>query len=157
MSKLSEFFWKEKRLVLWGRVRCPWALIIPLILEVMRQPLEDAMVTISRASTSLRFPARFMLVAAMNPCPCGYYGDPDRECACTPVQIQRYQNRLSGPLLDRIDMHVEVPAVKVKEIESSEKNGSSSADMRQRVNSARQIQGRRYAGEPTFHPGQWCV
>ncbi|MDW7771844.1 MAG: YifB family Mg chelatase-like AAA ATPase [Desulfobulbaceae bacterium] len=120
------------------------------VLEVMRQPLEDGMVTISRASTSLRFPARFMLVAAMNPCPCGYYGDPDRECACTPVQIQRYQNRLSGPLLDRIDMHVEVPAVKVKEIESSE-NGSSSADMRQRVNSARQIQGRRYAGADSVY------
>jgi magnesium chelatase family protein len=115
------------------------------VLEVMRQPLEDGVVTISRASTSLRFPARFMLVAAMNPCPCGYYGDPVRECTCTPVQIQRYQARLSGPLLDRIDMHVEVPAPAIKEIEGKEK-GRGSATMRQRVNQARQVQGQRYAG-----------
>jgi magnesium chelatase family protein len=84
-----------------------------------------------------------MLVAAMNPCPCGYYGDQARECTCTPVQIQRYQGRLSGPLLDRIDMHVEVPAVKIREMEKGE-NGASSAMMRERVSRARRIQDERY-------------
>ncbi|HFQ90473.1 MAG TPA: ATP-binding protein, partial [Desulfobulbus sp.] len=79
------------------------------VLEVMRQPLEDGVVTIARAAMSLRFPARFMLVTAMNPCPCGYLGDLSKECTCTPVQVQRYRSRLSGPLLDRIDLHVEVP------------------------------------------------
>ncbi len=113
------------------------------VLEVMRQPLEDGVVTISRAASSLQFPARFMLVAAMNPCPCGYYGDQTRECTCSPVQIQRYQGRLSGPLLDRIDMHVEVPAVKIREIEKDE-NGMSSAMMRDRVMGARRIQDERY-------------
>jgi len=115
------------------------------VLEVMRQPLEDGLVTISRAATSLQFPARFMLVAAMNPCPCGYFGDPVRECTCTPVQIHRYQSRLSGPLLDRIDMHVDVPAVKVKDIEKGT-NGVDSATMRQRVKTARQMQDERYKG-----------
>ena len=113
------------------------------VLEVMRQPLEDGVVVISRASSSIQFPARFMLVAAMNPCPCGYYGDQIKECTCTPIQIQRYQSRLSGPLLDRIDMHVEVPAVKVREIEKGE-NGVNSATMRKRVEAARKIQGERY-------------
>lgn len=116
------------------------------VLEVMRQPLEDGVVTISRASSSLRFPARFMLVAAMNPCPCGYYGDQTKECTCTPIQIQRYQSRLSGPLLDRIDMHVEVPAVKVRDMEKGA-DGVSSATMRERVKTARQIQDERYKDE----------
>ena len=86
------------------------------VLEVMRQPLEDGSVTIARAALSVTFPARFMLAAAMNPCPCGFFGDPTRECHCTPPQIQRYVSKISGPLLDRIDIHIEVPAVKYKEL-----------------------------------------
>ena len=86
------------------------------VLEVMRQPLEDGNVTISRAVTSITYPASFMLMAAMNPCPCGYYGDPKKECSCTPIQIHRYRTKVSGPLLDRIDIHVEVPPVKYKEL-----------------------------------------
>jgi len=86
------------------------------VLEVMRQPLEDGAVTISRAAVSVTFPSRFMLAAAMNPCPCGYFGDPTRECHCTPPMIQRYVSKISGPLLDRIDIHIEVPAVKYKEL-----------------------------------------
>src|ERR1700674_1237400 len=86
------------------------------VLEVMRQPLEDGAVTISRAAVSVTFPARFMLAAAMNPCPCGYFGDPTRDCHCTPPMIQRYVSKISGPLLDRIDIHIEVPAVKYKEL-----------------------------------------
>ena len=87
-------------------------------LEVMRQPLEDGQVTISRAAGSLTFPSEFILVAAMNPCPCGYFGDLKRECRCSPVQVQRYRQRISGPLLDRIDLHIEVPAVEYREISS---------------------------------------
>ena len=86
------------------------------VLEVMRQPLEDGAVTISRAAASVRFPSRFMLAAAMNPCPCGYSGDPTRECHCPPPMIQRYVSKIPGPLLDRIDIHIEVPAVKYKEL-----------------------------------------
>jgi len=86
------------------------------VLEVMRQPLEDGAVTIARAAISVTFPSRFMLAAAMNPCPCGYFGDPTRECHCTPPMIQRYVSKISGPLLDRIDIHIEVPSVKYKEL-----------------------------------------
>jgi predicted ATPase with chaperone activity len=86
------------------------------VLEVMRQPLEDGSVTIARAAVSVTFPSRFMLAAAMNPCPCGYFADPTRECHCTPPMIQRYVSKISGPLLDRIDIHIEVPAVKYKEL-----------------------------------------
>ena len=85
-------------------------------LEVMRQPLEDGKVTVSRAAGSVTFPSEFMLVAAMNPCPCGYFGDLKRECRCGPVQVQRYRQRISGPLLDRIDLHIEVPAVEYRDI-----------------------------------------
>jgi magnesium chelatase family protein len=113
------------------------------VLEVLRQPLEDGTVTIARAATSLRFPANFMLVAAMNPCPCGFLGDRVRECICTPVQVQRYRSRLSGPLLDRIDLHVEVPPVRVEDIDRSGP-GESSELIRQRVNRARQKQGVRF-------------
>ncbi len=113
------------------------------VLEVLRQPLEDGEVTIARAATSMNFPARIMLVAAMNPCPCGYLGDNVRECTCTPVQIQRYRGRLSGPLLDRIDMHVDVPAVKVKEL-TALSNGESSASIQKRVEQARQKQRERF-------------
>jgi magnesium chelatase family protein len=108
-------------------------------LEVMRQPLEDGDVTISRAAGSLTFPARFMLVAAMNPCPCGFYGDVKRECRCSPRQIENYRQRISGPLLDRIDLHVEVPLVDFREL-SSGAPGEKSADIRTRVIAARTIQ-----------------
>ena len=81
------------------------------VLEVLRQPLEDGVVTLSRAAVSLTYPARFMLAAAMNPCPCGYRGDPLRQCRCAPLDVERYRSRVSGPLLDRIDIHLEVPAV----------------------------------------------
>lgn len=120
------------------------------VLEVMRQPLEDGNVTIARAATSLRFPASFMLVAAMNPCPCGFLGDKVKECSCTPVQVQRYRSRLSGPLLDRIDMHVEVPPVHVQEI-SSRQPGESSKDIRERVNRARGLQQHRFSSLTSVH------
>jgi magnesium chelatase family protein len=113
------------------------------VLEVMRQPLEDGRVTIARASLSLTYPAQFMLAAAMNPCPCGYNTDPSHECSCTPLQIQRYLARISGPLLDRIDIHVEVPAVKYTEL-SSTTNGEPSAEIRERVKRARNIQLQRF-------------
>ncbi len=115
-------------------------------LEVMRQPLEDGKVTISRAVGSITFPARFMLVAAMNPCMCGYYGDLKRECRCGPASIQKYRQRISGPLLDRIDLHVEVPAVEYKTLSSNEITESSEA-IRQRVENARMIQRERFAKE----------
>lgn len=118
------------------------------VLEVMRQPMEDGCVTIARAATSLRFPARFMLVAAMNPCPCGFFGDPRKECTCTPVQIQRYQSKLSGPLLDRIDMHVGVPPVRVEDIDRAEP-GLRSAVIKERVQGARAIQSKRFSAHQT--------
>ncbi|MBQ9345134.1 MAG: YifB family Mg chelatase-like AAA ATPase [Kiritimatiellae bacterium] len=117
------------------------------VLEVMRQPLEDGVVTISRASGTVSFPCRFMLVAAMNPCPCGHFGDPRKECRCTPMQMQRYRNRISGPLLDRIDIHVEVPAVEYQQLASVEK-GESSAAIRDRVQAARAIQRERFTAAP---------
>jgi magnesium chelatase family protein len=108
------------------------------VLEVLRQPLEDRRVTISRAAMTLTFPASFMLAAAMNPCPCGFYNDPVRECRCTPPQIQRYIGRVSGPLLDRIDIHVDVPAVRFKELsDSGAPEGETSAEVRARVVAAR--------------------
>lgn len=120
------------------------------VLEVLRQPLEDGTVTIARAATSLNFPARFMLVAAMNPCPCGFLGDRVRSCTCSPPQIQRYRSRLSGPLLDRIDMHVEVPSVQVQEL-IGQPVGESSAAIRERVNLARARQRQRFSGSPTLY------
>lgn len=112
------------------------------VLEVLRQPLEDGQVTISRAAGSVRFPARFMLVCAMNPCHCGWYGHPSGRCRCTPAQISRYQGRISGPLLDRIDILVEVPALDFDDL-SHRSEGESSAAIRARVNSARARQARR--------------
>jgi magnesium chelatase family protein len=112
------------------------------VLDVLRQPLEDGEVTISRAAMSLTFPARFMLASAMNPCPCGFYGDPLHECNCTPPLIQRYLSRISGPLLDRIDLHIQVPAVKYKELAEEEKSEESAA-IRERILAARQSQSRR--------------
>jgi magnesium chelatase family protein len=113
------------------------------VLEVLRQPLEDGMVTLSRAAISLSYPANFMLVAAMNPCPCGYYTDPDHECKCTPEQVNRYLSRVSGPLLDRIDIHVEVPRVTWKEL-SSKADAESSTEIQQRVSLARRRQRERF-------------
>lgn len=119
------------------------------VLEVLRQPLEDGQVTIVRASMALTFPARFMLSAAMNPCPCGFFNSPTRECQCTPPQIQRYVSRISGPLLDRIDIHIDVPAVPYKEL-ASESEGEPSLQIRQRVLRARQLQLKRFSGEKIF-------
>jgi magnesium chelatase family protein len=112
-------------------------------LEVLRQPLEDGQVTISRAAGALTFPSRFMLVAAMNPCPCGYYGDPKRECRCSSTVIERYRRKISGPLLDRIDIHVEVPLVDFREL-SKETQGEKSEQIRSRVSAARAIQTQRF-------------
>ncbi len=113
------------------------------VLEVMRQPLEDHTVTIARASMSLSFPARFMLAAAMNPCPCGYFNDKSRECMCTPPMIQRYVAKISGPLLDRIDIHIEVPAVQYKELRGGAA-AEGSAQIRTRVMAARERQRQRF-------------
>jgi magnesium chelatase family protein len=122
-------------------------------LEVLRQPLEDGDVTLSRASGSLTFPARFMLVGAMNPCPCGYKTDPARECTCHPVQIERYLARLSGPLLDRIDLHLEVPRIPHEEL-LSRSAAESSASIRERVQAARERQRQRFEGSSTLANAQ---
>src|SRR5512137_1897305 len=115
-------------------------------LEVLRQPLEDKLVTISRAAGTLTFPANFMLVAAMNPCPCGYYGDPTKECTCAPSMVTRYQKRISGPLLDRIDIHVEVPRVPAsREKLTGERLGEPSSVVAARVEAARERQHQRFA------------
>jgi len=111
----------------------------------MRQPLEDGFVTIGRAAITLTYPARFTLVGAMNPCPCGYFGDPHHECTCTPAQIQNYVGKLSGPLLDRIDIHIEVPSVKYSEL-SGPSTGENSDTIRERVVKARRIQTERFKG-----------
>ncbi len=116
----------------------------PRVLEVLRQPIEDKVVTISRAQGSLTFPANFQLVAAMNPCPCGYYGDPLKPCTCSPGTVTKYQKRISGPLLDRIDIHIEVPRVEYEKL-SDARLGESSAVVRQRVETARQRQRQRFA------------
>jgi magnesium chelatase family protein len=115
-------------------------------LEVMRQPLEDGKVTIARAAATVTFPAQFMLVAAMNPCPCGYYGDTRRECRCSPITVQRYRQKISGPLLDRIDIHVEVPTVEIKDLRSDVLSESSSS-ISARVERARAIQQERFKKE----------
>jgi len=125
------------------------------VLEVMRQPLEDHTVTIARASMSLSFPARFMLAAAMNPCPCGYFNDKSRECLCTPPMIQRYVAKISGPLLDRIDIHIEVPAVQYKELRGGAA-AEGSTQIRDRVMAARERQRERFKkhGEKIFANAQ---
>lgn len=119
------------------------------VLEGLRQPLEDGVVTVTRASASIRYPARFMLVAATNPCPCGYYGDRTRECRCTPHQVRRYRARLSGPLLDRLDIHLDVPPVPVREL-GGESRQESSASIRARVIAARACQTARYRHERIY-------
>lgn len=116
-------------------------------LEVLRQPLEDGQVTISRAAGKFTFPSEFMLIAAMNPCPCGYLGDPKKQCRCSPGQIEKYRQRISGPLLDRIDLHVEVPSVDYKQLSSDEGGGDDSQTIRQRVENSRTIQQQRFAGQ----------
>ncbi len=134
------------------------------VLEVLRQPMEDKTVTISRAQGSLTFPANFMLVAAMNPCPCGYYGDPVKPCTCTSQVITKYQKRISGPLLDRIDIHIQVPRVEYDKL-SDERFGESSNIIQQRVQSAREIQTKRFADTHIYsnadmHPAEvrkYCV
>ncbi|MFC2062147.1 YifB family Mg chelatase-like AAA ATPase [Elusimicrobiota bacterium] len=119
------------------------------VIEVMRQPIEDGEITVSRAAETVKYPAEFMLIAAMNPCPCGFKGVPGRNCVCTPQQINRYRGRISGPILDRIDMHIEVPRVKRSELENMEK-GESSAVIRERVIKARDIQNKRFEGSKTL-------
>ena len=116
------------------------------VLESMRQPMEDGFVTVSRARGRITFPAKFMVVAAANPCPCGYFGDPTKECRCMPGQISRYQKRISGPILDRIDIHLEVPAVKVEKlaIDSKHQKIDDSKTVRKRVQKARDLQLRRF-------------
>ena len=115
------------------------------VLEVLRQPLEDHVVTISRAQGTVTFPANFMLIGAMNPCPCGYFSDPTRECTCSPSTIARYQKRISGPLLDRIDIHIEVPRLEYEKL-TDRRDGERSAAVRGRVQAARERQAQRFAG-----------
>lgn len=119
-------------------------------LEVLRQPLEDRKITISRAKYTVEYPCSLMFVASMNPCPCGYYGDPTHQCVCTPGQIQRYMNKISGPLLDRIDIHCEVTVVPFKDL-SKMQPGEPSSVIRERVIKARQIQEARYKDYPGVH------
>jgi magnesium chelatase family protein len=115
------------------------------MLEMLRQPLEDKQVSISRSSGSLTYPASFTLIAALNPCPCGYFGDPDKECTCSMTMVSRYQKRISGPLLDRIDIHVEVPRVDYEKL-SSDRLGEPSSVVRDRVEAARECQWARFEG-----------
>lgn len=121
------------------------------VLEVLRQPIEDGEVTIARANMTLTFPAKFTLIAAMNPCPCGYLGDIRNSCRCTETDIRRYKAKISGPLLDRIDIHLDVPALDFKDM-SSEQSGEKSAQIKSRVDAARKLQLRRYAG----NTGVYC-
>jgi magnesium chelatase family protein len=135
------------------------------VLEVLRQPLEDGLVTLSRAALSLSYPARFILAAAMNPCPCGYHGDPTHPCRCSPLDVERYRARVSGPLLDRIDIHLEVPAVPYHDLIGGTSE-ETSATVRQRVERARAIQRERFRGQRGVHTNatmaardlrRWCA
>lgn len=121
------------------------------VLEVMRQPMEERHVTISRAKVSVDFPASFMLIASMNPCPCGYYNHPEKECSCSSVMVQRYLNKISGPLLDRIDLHVEVTPVSFTELSSTALNTENSSQVRERVIKARAIQAQRFEQFPGIY------
>jgi magnesium chelatase family protein len=120
------------------------------VLEVMRQPMEERRVTISRAKVSIDYPANFMLVASMNPCPCGYYNHPEKECVCAPGVVQRYLSKVSGPLLDRIDLHVEVVPISFDEMTAKRKSETSD-EIRERVVSARQIQGERFKDQTNIY------
>jgi magnesium chelatase family protein len=135
------------------------------VLEVLRQPMEDGVVTLSRAALSLTYPARFILVAAMNPCPCGYHGDPGHECRCAPLEVERYRARVSGPLLDRIDIHLEVPAVPYPDLVGRVPEESSTT-IRQRVERARAVQAGRFRGRAGVYANahmtardlrRWCA
>jgi len=121
------------------------------VLEVMRQPMEERRVTISRAKVAIDFPANFMLIASMNPCPCGFYNHPERECTCPPGAVQKYLNKISGPLLDRIDLHVEVTPVLFSELSNTNSKGESSSAIRERVMRAREIQTERYKNNPGMY------
>ena len=120
------------------------------VLETMRQPMEDRVITISRSKYTFTLPCSFMLVASMNPCPCGYHGDPEHKCVCTPGQIQRYMNKISGPLLDRIDLQVECQAMSYSDLAKAP-TGEPSSAIRERVLKARQIQEHRYQGQKGIH------
>lgn len=134
------------------------------VLEVLRQPLEDGRVTIARAAMSLTYPADFMLIGAMNPCPCGFLGDAHKECVCTPMQVQHYRSKISGPLLDRIDIHCEVPAVRFREL-SGDRGGESSSVIKKRVDNARRAQAERFRESgihsnsqlPSRHMKKYCA
>ena len=115
----------------------------------MRQPLEDRIVTISRVNASLTYPCNFMFISSMNPCPCGYFGSREKECTCTPSQIAKYMSKISGPLLDRIDIHIEVTPVKYKDLETNVKE-EGSMEIRERVNDARKLQYERYKEHGIF-------
>jgi magnesium chelatase family protein len=123
------------------------------VLEVLRQPLESGVVTVARAVATVAYPALFVLVAAMNPCPCGYLGDSRHQCTCTPGMINRYRSRVSGPLMDRIDIHIDVPAVPYKEL-SNDYSGEKSEVIRQRVTEARERQLERFKDDRIFANGQ---
>jgi len=123
------------------------------ILETLRQPLEDGCVTIARSHSAVRFPAEFLLVSAMNPCPCGYQGDPRRQCNCTLPQVEKYLSRISGPLIDRIDIHVTVAAVPFDDLRR-QKIGTDSAEMRRRVLAARAVQRERFGPDSTILNGR---
>ena len=122
-------------------------------LEVLRGPLEDGMITISRVNATLTYPCNFMFVASMNPCPCGYYGSKDKECTCTPQMISKYMGKISGPLLDRIDIQIEVTPVKYQKLDSGE-NIETSQSIKERVNKARKIQMNRYREEKIYSNSQ---
>lgn len=123
------------------------------VLEILRQPLEDGIISVSRISRTVEYPANFMLIASMNPCPCGYYGSKTHTCSCTPSQIQKYMARISGPLLDRIDLHIDVDEVNYDDITSSAE-AESSADVKRRVDKARAVQIKRYAGTGVYSNSQ---
>ncbi len=123
------------------------------VLEVLRQPMEDGVITVSRANRTVTYPAKFMLVAACNPCPCGFYGDPVKQCVCSEVQVKRYRSRLSGPLMDRIDIHVNVSSLKFDEL-SSIPNGETSEAIRRRVESVHNIQRERFSKDKIFFNSQ---
>jgi len=119
------------------------------VLEVLRQPLEERKIVVSRAKLSVEFPANFMLITSMNPCPCGYYNHPEKECSCPPGAVQRYLNKISGPLLDRIDLHVEVTPVSFDQM-TSNRVPESSEKIRERVIQAREIQSKRFEGKQIY-------
>lgn len=127
------------------------------LLESLRQPIEDGVVTISRAGGTITYPSRFMLIAAHNPCPCGYYNDPQKECSCTPTQVSRYTRKISGPILDRIDIHLDVPKVEQEKLMDEGEGGESSAEIRKRVSRARGLQQERFKNERIFANSEMTI